>query len=92
MPCASCLHSDTLRCFHDESCPGLGCGAHGLKNCPEPGVASLNQLIAIVGMAFPLNLVPRADYDKVDVHCTIFFASLSFVFFFLGGKTYNVES
>eukprot|EP00438_Fugacium_kawagutii_P027814 Skav220528 [mRNA] locus=scaffold6435:50014:53440:- [translate_table: standard] len=28
-----CLHSETLRCFYDTSCPGLGCGAHGYKNC-----------------------------------------------------------
>lgn len=32
-PCASCLHSKTLPCFYDESCPGVGCGAQGHKNC-----------------------------------------------------------
>ena len=25
-----------MRCFYDESCPGLGCGAEGLENCAGP--------------------------------------------------------
>ena len=31
-----CQHSSKMRCFYDESCPGLGCGAEGLENCAGP--------------------------------------------------------
>lgn len=28
-----CQNSDKMRCFYDDTCPGLGCGAEGYQNC-----------------------------------------------------------